>query len=215
MDPMSRKPTSGNDHSLGNPPYTMERVGERARTQALPSLNPHTPFRLINGERWYVVHTQPQREGHAQTHLTAQGFRTFLPRYRKTVRHARKLKTVSAAFFPRYLFVTLDLSRDRWRSVNGTFGVTHLVMGGEFPLAVSHGVVEGLGAACAVDGYLHLGSALGLGDRVRVLVGPFADLVGELIRIDGVGRVTVLLQLLGGEVPVSIRRATLVPTRAA
>ena len=56
---------------------------------------------------------------------------------------------------------------------------------------------------------------LGLGDRVRVLSGPFADLVGELTRIDGAGRVTVLLQLLGGEVPVSIARAALLPARVA
>src|SRR5687768_12928093 len=63
----------------------------------------------LGGHRWYVVFTQPNREFHAQMQLAAQGFRSFVPRYRKTVRHARKLKTVSAPFFPRYLFVALDL----------------------------------------------------------------------------------------------------------
>jgi KOW motif len=88
-------------------------------------------------------------------------------------------------------------------------------MGKEFPVAVPSGVVEGLGAACTTDGHLRLDEALGLGDRVRVLSGPFADLVGELTRIDGAGRVTVLLRLLGGDVPVSIARVALMPARAA
>ena len=47
--------------------------------------------------------------------------------------------------FPRYLFVVLDLDRDRWRSVNGTFGVARLVMmAGDRPQPAPHGVVEAL-----------------------------------------------------------------------
>jgi hypothetical protein len=30
--------------------------------------------------------------------------------------------------FPRYMFMILDLPRDRWRSVNGTYGVDRLLM---------------------------------------------------------------------------------------
>src|SRR5213594_3067034 len=77
---------------------------------------------LCDGERWYAVHTLPLRESYAQGHLRNQAFRTFLPKRRKTVRHARRLRAVEAAFFPRYLFVVLDLARHQWRSVNGTFG---------------------------------------------------------------------------------------------
>src|SRR2546425_10203415 len=79
---------------------------------------------LRPGERWYAVHTLPQREAYAQGHLRNQRFATFLPKRRKTVRHARKLRAIEAAFFPRYLFVVLDLARDQWRSVNGTYGVS-------------------------------------------------------------------------------------------
>ncbi len=196
------------------PPAT-ERPSEPLAAPAPPHRPCRDVFNVCGGERWYVVQSQPHREFRAQWQLAAQGFRTFLPLLRKSVRHARKLKTVSAPFFPRYLFVALDLSRDRWRSVNGTFGVASLVMGEEFPAAVPSGVVEGLGAACTADGHLRLGEDLGVGERVRVLSGPFADLVGELARIDGAGRVTVLLRLMGGEVPVSIARLALMPARAA
>jgi transcriptional antiterminator RfaH len=170
---------------------------------------------LADRERWYVVHTLPHREMHAERQLVAQGFRTFLPRYGKTVRHARKLRTVNAPFFPRYLFVAFDLEHDRWRSVNGTFGVARLMMANESPIPVPRGVVESLAVSCGANGHLQLGKTLNLGDRVRVLSGPFADLVGGLTRVDGSGRVQILLRLLGGEVPVSIEREALMPAHAA
>jgi transcription antitermination factor NusG len=80
-------------------------------------------------------------------HLVVVGPGKFQPKRRKTVRHARKLSTVEAPFFPRYLFIVLDLARHQWGSVNGTFGVSLLVMRGDQPHPVPRGVVEALIAA--------------------------------------------------------------------
>jgi transcription antitermination factor NusG len=88
---------------------------------------------LSDCERWYAVHTLPFAEARSEGQLHRQGFRTFQPKRHKTVRHARRLSTVEAPFFPRYLFIVLDLARHQWRSVNGTFGVSRLVMWGEQP----------------------------------------------------------------------------------
>jgi transcriptional antiterminator RfaH len=167
-----------------------------------------------DGNRWYVVYSQPHQEFRSQIQLAAQGFHTFLPRYRKTVRHARKLMTVNAPFFNRYLFVALDLNCDQWRSVNGTFGVTSLITDGTFPIPVPQGVIESLINISDADGFVNLGDGLRVGERVQVLTGPFANLIGELVRLDGARRAQVLLQLLGGAVPVSIERGHLVSARA-
>jgi transcription antitermination factor NusG len=166
---------------------------------------------IFSDERWYVVQTLPCRETMACMQLEAQGFRTFLPRYAKTIRHARRLTTVSAPFFPRYLFVVLDLGRDRWRSVNGTKGVARLLMAGDRPIPLPAGVVEGLAAQCGVDGNMRLGEDLSIGQCIKILKGPFAELLGRLIRIDDGGRVQVLLRLLGGDVRVSMSRQALMP----
>ena len=90
------------------------------------------PFMLM----WYVVQTQANAERKAAFHLERQGFAVYLPQYLRRWRHARRTELRPAPFFPRYLFVALDLSRDRWRSVNGTFGVSRLVMEGERPQPV-------------------------------------------------------------------------------
>src|ERR1700722_9013872 len=92
---------------------------------------------LDGDERWYLVHTLPRSEERARLHLEeGQGFRTHLPQILKTVRHARKLRMVRAPLFPRYLFVILDLGRDRWLSVRSTFGVSNLFTCEDRPIPV-------------------------------------------------------------------------------
>jgi len=156
--------------------------------------------------RWYVVHTQPRREFYAKMQLEGQGFRVFLPKRLRTIRHARTIVNVEAAFFPRYLFVELDLTRHAWRKVNGTFGVTGLVMWGDVPHPMPRGTVEMMVSSADHDGFLRLEQALVVGAKVRLAAGPFAEQLATLNRLDDSGRVRVLLEILGRPVPVEIRR---------
>lgn len=159
--------------------------------------------------RWYVVHTRPQREAGVVLQLEAQNFRAFLPRMARTIRHARKLRLVQAPVFPGYLFVSLDLRRDRWRSVNGTFGAVGLIMGDDYPAPTPHGVVEQLLSCADARGACRFDLDLAEGQQVKVLAGPFADAIGRLIRLGDNERVQVLLDIMGGRVPVTLERSAL------
>ena len=166
---------------------------------------------LVGNERWFVAHTLPKSEWKAELHLGAQGFRTFQPQIRKTIRHARQLKTVRAPLFPRYLFVILDLERDRWLSVRSTVGVSFLFSsrdGGPVPVPI--GIVESL-IERSEDSLTRLDSDLVKGQQVRILTGPFVDFIGTLDRLSAAGRVRVLLQLMGTAVPVTLHRSALAP----
>ncbi|HEY1433402.1 MAG TPA: transcription termination/antitermination NusG family protein [Stellaceae bacterium] len=167
--------------------------------------------RLTASERWYAVHTLPFAEPRAEGQLHRQGFRTFQPKRHKTVRHARRLSTVEAPFFPRYLFIVLDLGRHQWRSVNGTFGVSRLVMRGEQPHPVPHGVVEALITAADARGILQLGRNLQVGGPARLLAGPFAEQLAILDHLDEAGRVRVLLDILGRQVIISTGANNVLP----
>src|ERR1700736_4723640 len=113
------------------------------------------------GARWYVVHTQPKHEARADLNLRRQGFATYLPRYLRKRRHARRNEIVAAPLFPRYLFVAVDLARDRWRVIQSTFGVSHLVVVGGAPLPVPDRVVNAIRAREDRDGYVALGLPAG------------------------------------------------------
>jgi transcription elongation factor/antiterminator RfaH len=158
----------------------------------------------VVGDRWYVAHTQPRAESRAVTHLEWQGYSVFCPRYRKTVRHARKAKQVLAPLFPNYLFLRLDASRYLWRAVNGTRGVVRLISQGETPAPLPRGIVEAL-LAKTNAGVVDWTPAFKIGQAVRIADGPFADLVGKLEHLDAAGRVRVLLDLLGRHVSVALR----------
>lgn len=162
-------------------------------------------------KRWFLVYARPKSEIKARLNLAAQGFRTFLPQVRKTVRHARQLRTTSAALFPRYLFVELDLTRDRWLSIRSTIGVSNLFTSSEGqPIPVPYGVVEAL--LDRSDGELvRLDVDLKVGQRVRLLSGPFADLIGRIERLDSVGRVRVLLELMSSAVPITVEDTAVAP----
>ena len=164
---------------------------------------------LTGGERWYVVRSLARQEAKAEFHLVQQGFPVFLPVMTKTVRHARKLRTVRGAIFPAYMFVVLDLARDRWRTINGTFGVASLVMAAEGPEPVPSGVVEQLFDYTDDDGLVRFDRDFREGQSVRVKSGPFASAIGCLERLDANGRVRVLLDIMGGKVPALLDRSAL------
>jgi transcription elongation factor/antiterminator RfaH len=169
------------------------------------------PDYLADGERWYAVHTLPFAEARAEGQLWNQGFRTFQPKRHKTVRHARRLSTVEAPYFPRYLFVVLDLARHQWRKVNGTFGVSRLVMRGDQPHPVPRGVVEALIATADARGILQLADNLQVGGPVRLMAGPFAEQLAILDHLDDSGRVRVLLDILGRQVAISTAANNILP----
>jgi len=162
--------------------------------------------------RWYVARTQPRAEMRAVVNLQKQGFEVFCPRFRKSRRHARRVENVLVPLFPSYIFVRFALSRNRWRSVNGTRGVSHMIMQGELPQAVARGIVESLQQRMRSDGTIDVTRRLRVGQSVRIAHGPFADLIGTLDQLDAEGRVRVLLQLLGRSVSVALSGDALLPT---
>jgi transcription antitermination factor NusG len=49
------------------------------------------------------------------------------------------------------------------------------------------------------------------GQRVRIQCGPFSDFVGTLERLDEMGRVRVLLDMMVSAVPITLHRSALAP----
>jgi transcriptional antiterminator RfaH len=154
---------------------------------------------------WYVAQTHPNAEGKAALQLERQGFEIYLPRYMKTTRHARRTRVHPVPLFPRYIFIRVDVEKQRWRAVNATSGVTCLVGHGDRPSPVLANVVEGLKEQEGPDGFFDLKSAaqrFKTGDAVRVARGVFEACEGFFEARTDRDRVAVLLDLLGRKVRV-------------
>lgn len=154
--------------------------------------------------KWYVVSTQPQKEHRAHQHLLQQGFAVYLPQLRKRRSHARRIDWVRAPLFPRYLFVGFDAEVTRWRAIQSTFGVSHLVCSGGLPLPVPDGIVESIRARETAGGLIEIKPTFHKAQPVIIGEGPFLDQIGLFEHMNDDDRVTILLGLLGREVRVSV-----------
>ena len=161
---------------------------------------------------WYIVYTQAQAEAQALAHLRRQGFTAYLPRYQKRRRHARRWELVHRPLFPRYLFVALDLLATQWRPILSTVGVSDLVRHADMPTPVPDGIVEEIQER----------EDLGLfdttrpgnfkaGDLVRVIEGPFAELIGRFHGMADAERVFVLFDLLDRQVKTRLSSEVIAP----
>ena len=157
--------------------------------------------------RWYVAYTQPGKENLAAGQLIAQGFKTYLPKYQKKIRHARKVKNIRAPLFPRYLFVEIDLDRRPWRAINSTRGISYLLTMGENPSAVPSGIVEEIKSRESQQKLIELEpfTTYDPGDCVEITTGALSRQVGNFIRVDTNQRIVMLLQLLGRELEVRLQ----------
>jgi transcriptional antiterminator RfaH len=156
--------------------------------------------------QWFVVQTKPNNERRVETNLVNQEIEIFLPMYEtfqscggKMIQHIRPL-------FPNYVFTRFDLnlhySRVRW-----TRGVNKILGDGVQPLPVSDRVVEMIKDRSGGGNLVKLEEDWKEGDPIQIRSGIFKDLSGVFQKkISDRGRVRILLNLIGVEVPVQISK---------
>ena len=169
-------------------------------------LNPEVAVALP----WFVAQLKPNGFVTARLNLRKQGYRVFMPMRQTEVRHARKVKTVTRPFFPGYIFVSFDPNVTQWRTINSTYGVNSLIMGGaNSPQIAPVDLMQSLLARCG-DGDLILPpEILAPGNVVKVVNGPFKDIVATVEALSSNARIAVLLDLMGRTTRVEITRHNL------
>ena len=161
--------------------------------------------------QWYAVHTRPHQEGRAEVNLTRQGYRVWLPVMKRSRRRAKRFESGHAALFPGYLFVELDVAREPWRAINGTFGVKRLLTDGPRPLPLPEGFIAALRDATGADGVSTPAPPdLQPGDKVTIATGPFVECAAVVLRLAPRERVEVLLEVLGGQVPARLSKRAVI-----
>jgi transcriptional antiterminator RfaH len=157
-------------------------------------------------KQWYVVNTKAREEPKASFNLKRQGFNSYLPQYKKTRRHARRIDTVLAPLFPKYLFIEFDLDLESWSSINSTAGVKKLIMFGSLPATLPSELVEEIRTREDVEGVVSLSQYLKIkqGDQVTVNSGAFNEHRGIFECQDDDKRSIILLKLMGRDVRVRL-----------
>jgi transcription termination/antitermination protein NusG len=146
---------------------------------------------------WYVLHTKSRHEKVVTDGLLKKSIEVYLPLV--TVRSRRKDRRVMirVPLFPGYIFVKTDLHPNSHLEVVKTVGAVRLIGNNQGPVPVPDETVNSLQIMVESNQAVTTGNLLKSGDRVMVVYGPFAGVVGTFVRYGGKGRVIVNIEALG------------------
>ncbi len=158
-----------------------------------------------SNKSWYLLYTKPRQEKLAQENLQSQGYMTYLPLIQKTRKRNGKRITSIEAFFPRYLFISLNTTTDNWSPIRSTPGVANIVRFAQYPTVVSDSLISLLMSNENPETGLHDEDFnFKSGDSVRITDGALAGYEGLFKARSGEERVIVLLNVMGNQTAVKI-----------
>ena len=163
--------------------------------------------------RWYVIHTYSGYEQRVQTKLEQRIrsmdakdkiFSVTIPTENEIEIKDGQKKTVAKKVFPGYILVEMKLTDESWNVVRNTPGVTGFVGAGSKPIPLEKAEVKNIFQRMEGD-IPRIKVGFRKGESVRVIDGPFIDLIGVVDEINSEkGKVRVLISLFGRETPVEL-----------
>ena len=146
---------------------------------------------------WYVLHTKSRFENVVNEGLHKKSIAVFLPKITVPSQRKDRKKMIRVPLFPGYVFVQSDLSADHHLEIVKTVGAVKLVGNYQGPVSVPEETIASLKIMVTADQTIATGYQFDKGDRVMVIDGPFAGVVGIFDRYGGQGRIVVNIEALG------------------
>jgi transcription elongation factor/antiterminator RfaH len=146
---------------------------------------------------WYVLHTKSRFENVVHDGLLKKQIEVFLPKITVKSKRRDRKKMIRVPLFPGYVFVKTNLHPEHHLEVVKTAGAVRLIGSRKGPVSVPDETVDSLKIMVSTELPVATGNRLQKGDRVMVVSGPFAGVVGTFIRYGGQGRIIVNVEALG------------------
>jgi transcriptional antiterminator NusG len=163
--------------------------------------------------KWYVLHTYSGHENkvgvtlkqRAETMgLTEHIYEVLIPTQEKIqIRRGHKHQ-VRERIFPGYIMVRMNLTDEAWLCARTTAGVTGFVGVGSQPSPLPPHEVDAIKKFMS-QGVASYKANFTVGEAVKIVDGPFTDMIGSVDNIDEAkGKVNVLVSIFGRETPVEL-----------
>lgn len=190
----------------------MERLSLRERLAAKRAEDAGIEEEPTEGQ-WYVLHTYSGYENKVKKTIESRidaldmGDRVFeivVPTQEEVEFKDGIRKTVQRKVFPGYVLVRMTMDEDTWYQLRNTPGVTGFVSQDNKPLPLLEDI-----ATTMLDDMEQeapkVTVSFQMGDRVRIIEGPFADFTGEVDEVNNEkGKIKVLVSFFGRETPVEL-----------
>jgi transcription antitermination factor NusG len=145
-------------------------------------------FRLSETAEWFCAVTNPNCQARATMGLYELGYRTFYPKAKRWVSHARVRKAKEAPVLGRYIFVEVDPKNDRqsFHDVRSVNGVESLVGPMGIPTPFPQRWVDDLRSRYMAGEWDEVAKEhFPVGARIRIVEGEFADMLATVTNRKG------------------------------
>lgn len=147
---------------------------------------------------WYIARLKAGGLRRAVDNLERQGVSSLCPKRYRTLRRGGRLVTELRPLFPGYLFVQVPEGTASWRSINATYGLAQVIcLEAGRPSRVPEDLMRALLAVESDASGVCPGDVFEPGEKVRVVVGPFADFLAKVESVPEKDRIFVLLDMMG------------------
>ena len=149
-------------------------------------------------KKWLIAQIKPNSYDLAVRNLERQGFETFLPKMKTTIKKEKKFINKEVFVFPGYVFIGFNSQRFDWNKINSTYGVSKVLVFNKKPSEISYDLILALKNRYEVNIIPSLKETLRKGDTIKFNSGPFVDLIARIESVDVSNRIWVLLEVMGG-----------------
>jgi len=151
---------------------------------------------------WFALYTRHQHEKNVADLLTRKHFEVFLPLYEARHRWKDRVKQLSFPLFPSYVFVRGGMERQL--QILTTPGVFWIVTTGDRVAPIPSEQIEAVRRMVENSLRVEPHPFLKCGDWVRVKAGPLEGVEGILVRMKGMCRLVVSVDMLQQSVAVEV-----------
>lgn len=142
-------------------------------------------FPMSATARWFCAVTNPNCQARAALGLYEIGYRTFYPKARRWVSHARVKTAKEKPLLGRYIFVEVDQPRQSFGKVRGVSGIEGFVSNPD-PVQIPASMVERFRLRQMAGEWDEVASGpLMVGARIRIMEGEFADMLATVTKVKG------------------------------
>jgi transcription termination/antitermination protein NusG len=179
----------------------------------LTSGSSNAPEEAADDSAWYVIHCYSGYENKVQHNLEQRVetmgmkdkiFDVVIPTQEQIEIREGKRRTVEQKIFPGYVLVNMILTEESWFVVRNTPGVTGFVGMGNDPTPLRQEEVNQIIKRMEAESPT-VNVTYKIGERVRIIDGPFNDFRGIVSDIDMErAKVRVMVSFFGRETPVEL-----------
>ena len=166
-----------------------------------------------NQKRWYIVHTYSGHENKVKVNLEKRIeymnmgekiFRVEVPQKTVTQMKGGKKQEREEKIFPGYVLVEMIMDEDSWYVVRHTAGVTKFVGSAKRPIPARDSEIKKI-IHRSTSQSQKIELDVKAGDKVRIISGPFADFVADIIEVyPDKSKLRANVSIFGRETPVEL-----------